>query len=136
MNRCLPLLALTLAAALSAGAEQAPSAKPKLLLAFSSYRDRPRHLHARADLLEQLFGDLLDETRRHAVAVHTVQTALLGRNIDVMFATPPSVIGAVADGRGAVAEQRPHDVHLGVGRARISAGMVDLLGDERRVSQG
>jgi len=36
-------------------------------------------------------------------------------------------------GRAAVAQQCSHDVHLGVGRTRISASMVDFLGDDRRV---
>jgi Tol biopolymer transport system component len=42
VNRCLPLLALALACALPAAAEQAPPAKARLLIAFASYRDRPK----------------------------------------------------------------------------------------------
>jgi Tol biopolymer transport system component len=43
VTRFFPLLALGLACALPAGAEQADAPKPKLLIAFSSYRDRPKH---------------------------------------------------------------------------------------------
>src|SRR5258708_37031697 len=69
-------------------------------------RERPRHLYARAHLLDELVRDLAHEARHLSVAVDAVQPALLGvaeirlphgaRHADV--AQPPLLLQAVEVG--------------------------------------